>query len=173
MQDKVLHLSRLLAGLSRIMLWLAGAGLVLMTALIGWQVWGRFVLNDTPTWTETTSILLMGWFIFLGAAVGVREGNHLSFDVLLYVLPERVQRWMHSVSDLVVIAFAAGMVWFGWQLAGNAWNTTIPNLGITGATTFFSLIMGGALMILLSVERLLRRAVGLGTSRFGDDALEE
>lgn len=173
MQEMVLKLSAVIARATRVFLWLAAAGLVGMTALIGWQVWGRFVLNDTPTWTETTSILLMGWFIFLGAAVGVREGNHLSFDVLLYVLPERVQRWFHSMSDVVVIAFAGGMVWYGAQLAGNAWNATIPNLGISGATAFFSLIVGGVLMILLSLERLLRRAVGLGTSRFGDDAIQE
>lgn len=173
MQDRVRALSAVLERASRVFLWLAGAGLVLMTALIGWQVFGRFVLNDTPTWTETTSVLLMGWFIFLGAAVGVREGNHLSFDVLLYVLPERVQRWLHSVSDLVVIAFAGGMVWYGWQLAGNAWSTTIPNLGVSGAVAFFSLIVGGVLMALLSVERLLRRAVGLNTSRFGDDPIAE
>lgn len=168
MRNAVLMLSGFLARISHVMLWLAGAGMVAMTAFIGWQVWGRFVLNDTPTWTETSSILLMGWFIFLGAAVGVREGNHLSFDVLLYVLPKRVQTWFHSVSDLVVIAFAGGMVVYGGQLAATTWPTTIPNLGITGAAAFFSLICGGVLMILLSVERLLRRAVGLPTSRFGD-----
>lgn len=173
MQDTILSLSRFLAALSRVILWMAATGLVAMTALIGWQVWGRFVLNDTPTWTETTSILLMGWFIFLGAAVGVREGNHLSFDVLLYVLPDRAQRVLHSVSDLVVIAFAVGMIFYGWQLAANTWSTTIPNLGITGATSFFSLMTGGCLMVLLSLERLLRRFVGLPTARFGDDPIEE
>lgn len=173
MRDAVLSLSRSLAVVSRIILWMAGAGLFLMTVLIGWQVWGRFVLNDTPTWTETTSILLMGWFIFLGAAVGVREGNHLSFDVLLYVMPQPVVKVFHTISDLVVIAFGAGMIVYGFQLAQTTWATTIPNLGITGAATFFSLMAGGALMILLTLERLLRRAVGLRTARFGDDPIEE
>lgn len=173
MKNAVLKLSRLLGVLSRVILYLASAGLVAMTALIGLQVWGRFVLNDTPTWTETTSLILVGWFIFLGAAVGVREGNHLSFDVLLHVMPESLVKACHTISDLVVIAFGCGMVVYGWQLAGNAFATTIPNLGITGATTFFSMIAGGALVILLSVERLLRRAVGLRTMRFGDDPVEE
>ncbi len=173
MQDAILTLSRLLTPMVRVILWMASAGLVAMTALIGLQVWGRFVLNDTPTWTETSSILLMGWFIFLGAAIGVREGNHLSFDVLLYVLPDRVVQICHSISDVVVIAFGAGMIGYGWQLAATTWNTTIPNLGITGAASFFSLIVGGVLLILLSVERLLRRAVGLRTARFGESAIEE
>ncbi|MCF4099347.1 TRAP transporter small permease [Maritalea mediterranea] len=173
MVEFVLTLSRVLAAFSRLVLWMAGAGLVAMTAFIGMQVWGRFVLNDTPTWTETSSILLMGWVIFLGAAVGIREGNHLSFDVLLYVLPQRVVRVCHYISDFVVIAFGTGMIAYGWQLADTTWSTTIPNLGITGATSFFSLIFGGVLMILFSVERLLRRAVGLPTARFGEDAIED
>lgn len=173
MVDFVLAFSRILAVFSRLVLWMAGAGLVAMTVFIGMQVWGRFVLNDTPTWTETSSILLMGWVIFLGAAVGIREGNHLSFDVLLYVLPRPMVKICHSISDLVVIAFGAGMIGYGLQLAATTWATTIPNLGITGATSFFSLIFGGVLMVLFSLERLLRRVVGLHTPRFGDDVIEE
>ncbi|SPJ26166.1 TRAP transporter small permease [Palleronia abyssalis] len=168
MRDRVLALSAAISRLCTVILWASATGLVLMTALIGYQVWGRFVMNDTPTWTETTSILLMGWFIFLGAAVGVREGNHLSFDVALHVMPDSVKKVCFTISDLVVIAFGAGMCWYGWTLAATTWGSTIPNLGITGATAFFSLIFGGVLMVLLSVERLLRRAVGMHTARFGD-----
>ena len=58
-----------------------------MTAFVAWQVFGRYVLNRSPSWTEPGSVMLMSWFIFLGAAVGVRENNHMGFDVLLYVLP--------------------------------------------------------------------------------------
>jgi len=166
-------IARRLAVVSRIALWLAATGLVAMTAFIAWQVFGRFVLNDTPTWTETTAVLLMGWFIFLGAAVGIREGYHLSFDVLLYVLPERAKRVLHTVSDLVVIAFASGMIVFGLQLADRTWATTIPNLGISGGMAFLSLIAGGTLMVVFSLERIARRLAGLPTARFGETALPE
>ena len=67
-------------------LWLAGGGLILMTVFITAQVFMRYVMNDSLVWSEPASVILMGWFIFLGAAVGIREGYHLSFDVLLYFL---------------------------------------------------------------------------------------
>ncbi|RYH03496.1 TRAP transporter small permease [Salipiger sp. IMCC34102] len=169
MRDGILRLSAVISRLCTFILWGAAFGLVLMTALIGYQVWGRFVMNNTPTWTETTSVLLMGWFIFLGAAIGIREGNHLSFDVALFFMPDRAKQVCHTISDLVVIAFGAGMLWYGWTLAQTTWSSTIPNLGITGATAFMSLIFGGGLMVLLSVERLLRRAVGERTARFGEE----
>jgi len=164
----VTKLSAVLDWVSKVSLWIAGTGLVLMTVFIAWQVFGRFVLNDTPTWTETSSILIMGWFLLLGAATGIREGNHLSFDVLLYILDERTKRVLFSISDVVVVAFGSGMFAYGIQLSAKTWPSTIPNLGISGGVAFLALITGGALMVIYSIERLLRRFVGLPTTRFAD-----
>ncbi|MCB1389113.1 MAG: TRAP transporter small permease [Rhodobacteraceae bacterium] len=174
MRDLVLRLSRALDWLSRLSLWLSGLGLVLMTAAVSWQVWGRFVLNDSPTWTSNGSVLIMSWFILLGAAVGIREGNHLSFDVLLYFMGPRGKTVLHSISDLFVASFGFGMILYGWRLAANNWTTTIPNIGISGSWTYAALIWGGVLMLIFSAERLLRRATGLKTARFGEtDAIED
>ena len=82
--------------------------------------------QPTPSWTEPGSVMLMSWFIFLGAAVGVRENYHMGFDVLLYVLPASAELWLRTISDLVVFAFGIGMVWYGAQLALDTWNATIP-----------------------------------------------
>ncbi len=173
MQIFMKKVARLMAVVARIALWVSGIGLVLMTAFIAYQVFGRFVLNNTPTWTESWAVIIMGWFIFLGAAVGIREGYHLSFDVLLYVLPARVKNVLHTVSDLVIVAFGIGMIFYGWQLAEKTWPSTIPNIGITGAASFFSLITGGVLMVLFSIERIARRAAGMVTARFGETELPE
>jgi TRAP-type C4-dicarboxylate transport system permease small subunit len=115
----------------------------------------------------------MGWFIFLGAAVGIREGYHLSFDVLLYFVPENWKLIFFSLSDLVVTAFGAGMAWYGAQLALSAWDVKLPSLGFSGAVDFLPLVAGGCLLFVFSIERLARRAAGLPTARFGDDTEEE
>lgn len=173
MQDSLKKLARVLGHVGRIALWASGAGLVMMTGFIAWQVFGRFVLNDTPTWTESWSVIIMGWFIFLGAAVGIREGYHLSFDVLLYVLPQKVKEVLYTISDGVVVAFGAGMVIYGYQLAAQTWGTTIPNIGIPGGAAFLALICGGGLMVIFSLERIARRLAGLPTARFGETELPE
>ncbi|MCA8909213.1 MAG: TRAP transporter small permease [Rhodospirillaceae bacterium] len=155
------------------MLWLSATGLVIMTAFIAWQVYGRYVENDTPTWTSNGSVLIMAWFILLGASVGIREGNHLSFDVLLLVLGPRTKAVLHTISDLVVVAFAFGMIIYGVQLADTTWTSTIPNIGISGAFNYFAVIWGGLVMLMFSLERILRRMVGLPTARFGDQGHPE
>ncbi len=159
--------------LARIALWIAGTGLVLMTVFVFAQVFVRYVLNNSLHWAEPASVMIMGWFIFLGAAVGVREGYHLSFDVLLYVLSDRVVKVLHTISDIVVAAFGFGMAWFGYDLAARAMGSLMPGLGVSRALEFFPLISGGVLLLLFSIERILRRAAGLHTARFGEDDPED
>lgn len=161
-------LARGLGVLATAALWLAGTALVVMTALIMAQVIFRYGLNSSIVWSEPAAVILMGWFIFLGAAVGIREGYHLSFDILIYLLPRRGKLVLFSISDLVVGAFGCGMVWFGGQLAYSAAGVKLPTLGISGAFDFLPIMAGGALVVLFSAERLARRAAGLPTARFGD-----
>jgi TRAP-type C4-dicarboxylate transport system permease small subunit len=152
---------RLLAQLSRLALWVSGAGLTLMTVIIFWQVFSRYVLNSSPSWTESSAVLLMGWFIFLGAAVGVRERTHLGFDVLLYFLPPSAKAVLRSISDVVVLAFGFGMIVYGVQLARLTWNTVMPSLDLPGGVGFLPVVLGGALVCLFSLERLAGRFAGL------------
>lgn len=172
MQQLMERIARLTGALAQIGLWTAGAGVVLMTIFIAAQVFWRYVLNSSLVWTEPASVMIMGWFIFLGAAVGIREGYHLSFDVLLYVLPQRAKLWLFTLSDLVVGAFGVGMVWFGLQLAARTAGNKLPALGLSGAFDFLPIAAGGVLVTLFSIERIARRAAGLPTSRFGDDIEE-
>lgn len=166
----MLQVAHLTGALARLALWVAGVGLVLMTAFIAAQVFWRYVLNDSIIWTEPAAVMIMGWFIFLGAAVGIREGYHLSFDVLLYVLPHRAKMVLYTLSDLFVTAFGCGMVWYGSSLAYKTSGNDMPSLGISGAWNFLPVVFGGALIVLFSAERIARRAAGLPTNRFGDDA---
>jgi TRAP-type C4-dicarboxylate transport system permease small subunit len=168
----MIRVARVLGHVATAALWVAGAALVLMTAIIAAQVVFRYGLNSSLIWSEPLAVILMGWFIFLGAAVGIREGYHLSFDILIYILPHRAKLWLFSVSDIAVGGFGVGMVWFGGQLAGSAWNIKLPSLGITGAVDFAPIVGGGVLIVIFSLERLARRAAGLPTMRFGDSPAE-
>ncbi|MFV0490328.1 MAG: TRAP transporter small permease [Pseudorhodobacter sp.] len=173
MQDRLKTLAHWCGGLARIALYLAGACLVTMTAIVAAQVVMRYVVGSSIIWSEPVAIQFMGWFILLGAAVGTREGYHLSFDVLLMFLPARVVQFLHSVSDVAVAGFGVGMFWYGLQLTFRTWSSTMPTLGLPEGINFLPLVFGGTLVVLFSAERLLRRAAGLQTARFGEDMVEE
>jgi TRAP-type C4-dicarboxylate transport system permease small subunit len=167
--NRLAGLVRLLGLLSTLALWAAGVGLVAMTGFVAWQVFCRYVLNDSPSWTEPGAVLLMSWFIFLGAAVGVRENFHLGFDVLLYVLPKSGKRVLRMISDIVIFVFGIGMVWYGSQLVALTWNTTLPSLGVTGAHDYFPVVGGGALIVLFAAERIVKRLSGMPIDDIADE----
>ena len=174
MREGMIRFATLTGAIAQAALWLAGIGLVLMTAFVFAQVFYRYVMGTSLFWAEPASVMLMGWFIFLGAAVGVKEGYHLSFDVGLYLVPAWMRPWFHSLSALVVGAFGFGMAAYGWQLAAKVASGVIPGLGISRLWDFAPVIGGGVLLMLFSAERILRRASGLKTARFGemDDAAD-
>lgn len=160
MKSGLLSASRVLHALSTLALWLSGTGLVVMTALVAYQVFMRYVINSSPSWTEAASIQIMSWFIFLGAAVGVREKFHMGFDVLLYALPARAKPWLRSVSDIAIFAFGFGMVWYGGELAIRGASVRIPVLGLPQTITYLPIVVSGALICLFILERLALRLAG-------------
>lgn len=159
--------------LARIALWISGLCLIGMTVAIAAQVFVRYVLNSGLMWSEPGSVMIMAWFIFIGAAVGIREGYHLSFDILLIALPKRLKPYLYTFSDFAVIAFGFGMIWFGMELALKTAPNKMPTLGISSAFDFLPLVAGGVLAMLFSAERILRRLAGLPTARFGEVQVPE
>ena len=164
-RPRLRKIGRVLNALSMASLYVAGAFLVLMTLFVGWQVFTRYVLNWSNAWTEPAAIMLMSWFIFLGSAVGIRENYHLGFDVLLYLLPKGGKKYLRTISDLVVLAFAFGMVIYGMQLVLLSWAARMPTLGIPEGTKYLPLVAGGVLIVLFSLERIVLRWSGVDIDR--------
>jgi TRAP-type C4-dicarboxylate transport system permease small subunit len=151
--------SRALDILSAATVGLAGIVLVGLIAMMGWLVFGRYVLNDTPTWIERAATLCILAISMPVAAVGVRERFHLSVLGLREALPPGAQRWIAVGCDALMGLFGAGMAWWSWELVGTVANFKIPLLGISQGWTYVPMVVGGALMVLYAVEQVLKDAL--------------
>ncbi len=153
-------ISRVLTPLNTFALWISGAGLILMSLVVAWQVFGRYALNDSPSWTEPFSLLLMSWFILLGAAAGVREGDHLGFEIGLHHAPPRLRAAMLLTTHLLIVGFGLCMAWYGWLLASETWNAKMAGINLPQGLDYLPLVGGGILIALFSFEKLLRLLAG-------------
>jgi len=160
-------MSNLLAGLTRLndalMRWalvLSAVGLMAMTAFTGWQVFGRYVLNDSPQWVERLALLLVLYFSFLAGAVGVRERSHLGIEFLSEALPPAVRRTVAIIVFAILAAFGGVLVWNGLMLVKETWDVATPILRIPEGATYFAIPLGGALMVSFALELMLRQFVG-------------
>jgi len=160
MQAFLARLSPVATLLSRVSLLVAGLGLVIMTVLVFWSIFGRYILNDTPTWTEPAVLLLMSWFILLGSATGVRERGHIGFEIGLAASPPPLRFVLKLITEALLIGFGLAMTGYGSQLAIGTWSATTPMIGISQGWDYVPVAVGGALITLFSVERLLMVLAG-------------
>ncbi len=139
---------------------ISAVGLVLMTAIIGWQVFGRYALNSTPSWSEQASLALMIWYVSLAAAAGVREGFHIRIVALENAVGAKTRLWMRIASNIIVGVCGIAMLVGGGQLVVKTWSHVIPSLGIPRGLAYLGLPIAGALMALFSLERIFEELSG-------------
>jgi TRAP-type C4-dicarboxylate transport system permease small subunit len=140
--------------LSRAVVAISAVSLVLLVVFAGWQVWGRYVLNDTPTWTEKAALLLILMVALPMSAVGLRENFHLGIDYVAEKLPARAARWLQVVNSLVLTGFGVMMIVGSWPLVVGTWGRKIPLIGLPQGLQYAPLILTGGLIVLFMAERI-------------------
>lgn len=157
MLDRLASLTRLL---SRISLAFAATGLVVMTGIISWQVFGRFVLGESPSWSEASALVLMVWYVTIAAAVGVREGFHIRLTALVDALPGPVRKVPEIAAHGVVLAFGVILAVYGSELVVRTWGHDVPALPVPRGFVYLPLPVAGGLIALFSLEHILAALTG-------------
>jgi len=153
-------LARFCAATAKLCLMAAVAGLAAIVAAVLVQVFGRYVLNDTPTWAEALAMLLVLYVTMLGAAVGVRDAGHIGMESLLVLVPERLRLRIELLIHVLVAAFGAMMAWDGAFLAWSVHDYRIPTLGISEGLNYVPIAVAGALILLFSIEHVIAQLRG-------------
>lgn len=146
--------------LTKLCFLLAGCALVVMTTIFAWLVFGRYVLNDTPTWVEQVSLLLVMVIAFFGASAGVHQHTHLSVVVFRNIVPGPVRKVFVVVSDTLMMIFGAMMFWYGWELTQFKWKTLIPLIQWSEGLRSLPMTICGLLLFLFSLGHLIRVFLG-------------
>ena len=147
--------TRFCALLARLSLLLAVVLLIALILCVQWQVVGRYVFNDTPTWAENLALLIVLFVTAFGVAVGVRDAGHIGLESLVVVLPEKWQRRIGYLVHLLVGLFGALMVHGGWLWATLKWKEKKAMLPVPDGIDYVPLVIAGALIVLFSIEHLL------------------
>lgn len=143
-----------LRSLANVATGIAGAALVALVGVQAWQVFARYVLNDSPSWTEPVTILLLVSAMSFGAAAGVHAGRHFAFVLLADALRPRARRGVAAVVELVVIAIGATLAWGGAFMLRDGLGIKLAGVALPQGLVFLPLMLGGALMVLFGLQRL-------------------
>src|SRR5471032_3136033 len=90
--------------------------LVLISAVIPWAVFTRYILNSAASWPEPTAVLLTIVLTFVGAAAGYRFHVHMNVSFFVDMLPDRLRKLVDLIVQLLMAAIALFMTIWGAQL---------------------------------------------------------
>ncbi len=141
--------------ISRACILVSGVMSVVLLVIFGWLVFGRYVLNATPTWVEQLALLLVCYITFIGAAAGVHEEFHLGVDFIRESFPDFIRMPLRIVADLLIAGFGLVMMVACWELVQFGWSTKLAMLNIPeGIRTLPAAICGGLTFVFASAHAL-------------------
>jgi TRAP-type transport system small permease protein len=152
--------TKLCAALSKLCLMLAVIGLIAIVLSVQWQVFGRYIMNDTPTWAEALALLLVLFVTAFGLAVGVRDAGHIGLESMVALLPEHWQRRIEILIHGLVGVFGGFMVYGGWIWASAKWGEKKPMLPVPDGIDYVPLMIAGVLIVMFSVEHIIANIQG-------------
>lgn len=153
--------TKICARIARSCLQLGVLGLVLLIMAVLYQVFGRYVLNSTPTWAESLALLLVLYVTMLGCAVGVRDAGHIGLESLLVLLPERWRLKLEILIHLITMTFGALMAWNCALMFESVRGYMIPTLGLSESWRYVPLVAAGVLIVLFSIEHVIALFKGI------------
>jgi TRAP-type C4-dicarboxylate transport system permease small subunit len=146
---------RLLNLISDINIAICSVMLVILTVIFGWLVFGRYVLNATPTWVEQVALLLIIYIGFLGASVGIHKKTHLGVSMFREISPRPVQRIFEFLSYVIMTAFGLIMAFYGYKLTLFRWPNEIPLIHVTDGLRAIPIMISGFFIVLFSIGHLI------------------
>jgi len=152
--------------LYRLCVVIAGTALVLISAVIPWAVYTRYVINRAASWPEPTAVLLTIVLTFFGAAACYRLGLHMNVTLAVDLLPKGMRRITDVLVEVLMGLMAVFMAVKGAALCQATWSNTIadfPSLSV--GVVYLPIPIGGAILLLFVIEHL---TIGRPVDTVGD-----
>ena len=161
MQKLFLAADRLSTFVGRAFAW----SIVLLTLLVSWEVFSRYVLNHPHPWALDAQIMLYGILFMMAGAYTLAHQGHVRGDILYGAFSPRTQAGLDLV--LFILFYLPGVValtWAGWTYANESLaireNTFSPDPLPLYPFKFF-IPAAGALLLIQGLVEILRCVVCL------------
>lgn len=127
-------------------------GLIVCVALL--QVFHRFALNSSLSWSEELQIFGHIWIVFLGIPIAYRRGAHLYIETFCDMLPARPRAAFNLLVELTWAAFAVSLMVLGWMVARVASLQESPGLEVPMSWPYSGMVIGGAYLLIVALRRI-------------------
>ena len=136
-------------------IWVAGLSILLMSLIIPWGVFARYVLGTGSHWPEPVAVLLMVSFTFLGAAASYRAGAHIAVGMLTDRLPPAMRRQCELLVDALMVVICLFVMVWGMKLVLETMGQTLADLPwLPVGLTYLPLPVGSFMTLVFVLEKI-------------------
>ena len=157
--DKLVRFNDVALGIGRAIAWIL---IALMTFIVLYQGFFRYVLNDAPSWSETAARALMVWMTFLVAPSAYRWGAYVSIETLTHLLHGRSKYMVSLATNIIALILIVVMLWLSLDFVDRGFTRRATGLpanvfGIPMKAAWIRLAMpvGFVLMITVAIELII------------------
>src|SRR5690349_15562154 len=134
---------------------LAGTAMVVITIIIPYGVFMRYVVNSAAAWPEPAGILMMIVFSFVGGAAAYRANAHITVGTLLNMVNATNRKRLERTGDVGMGIIGLFMVKWGILLCQTVWQNTIAEFpGLSVGASYLPIPIAGVITLLFCIERL-------------------
>jgi len=142
---------------------LASCFIAMMTCVVIAGVFFRYVLNDSITWVEDVSLILMVTMAFIIAPYALRTGGNVAIELIVSKLPTLFQRVIRLIIYSAVLWVLYRYLFESFALVERGWNIRVNTLPIQWAWCYMIIPIVFIALIAGTVELILRELHGIGT----------
>ena len=159
---------RLFDTLVDVMAALSGVILVFITAAVCYTIGMRFLFTKTTIWIIPTTEYALLWIVFLATTWLLREGGHITTDIIYVHLNEKTKRTLDCIMCVVGGLTCAAMVFLGILhvcdcIAGGV--TDVRAVTVPKSAVFMIIPVGSFLLTLQFFRMAWNRLVEIRTGR--------
>lgn len=137
---------------------ITGSALLVAICLIAaLQVAGRYLFERPFSFTEELSAFLFVYLSFIGASLALKKNEHFALEIFPDRIPKRLRRIMGFISALLVLFCSVVIFLYGCHLTVSGLHVITPTLEIPYSYAYAAVPLGGFLMLVRSVEMLIKR----------------
>lgn len=133
----------------------AGVAMVVMTLVIPYGVFMRYVVNSAASWPEPLSVLMMIVFTFIGGAACLRANVHIAVRIFADALPARLNAAANWLVTALLIVLSVFMVVYGIRLANTTWYQVMAEFtNVSVGAAYLPVPLSGLLTLLFIIEKI-------------------
>ncbi len=135
-----------------------------LTLIVLYAVFMRYVLNSAPSWSEEMSRYIMVWSALLAMSMALRQKRHIGLSTLVERMWGRFSRAAFFLADVAMLIFFLVMFITGIKMTFFVVNQRSPSMNWPMWIPYMSIPVGGFFLsfetLILLLKKLVRPSEG-------------